>query len=96
MEMKIGKMKIDDVPYLKESDVDKYYTRKDNVEVDRMVLEAALLKMRPDELTTLMTSMARKKLEAVGYAELSEMMDASNYEEYTKNKLLMIANVGRM
>lgn len=95
-EIQVEQMKINDVVYLRESDVNQFYTRKDNVEVDRMVLEQALLKMDPAELTTLLTSIAEKKLKTVGYSELSDMMNPESYDDFVLGKLLMIANVGRV
>ncbi|WCF11660.1 hypothetical protein NDS46_30400 (plasmid) [Paenibacillus thiaminolyticus] len=92
--MEAEKIRINDVVYLKESDVDKFYTRKDNVVVDRMVLESVLMKMNPSELVKFMTSVAENKLKTVGYAELEDMLQ--DYETFEINRLLMISNVGRM
>ncbi|ADO59633.1 hypothetical protein [Paenibacillus polymyxa] len=94
--MDIGKINLNGINYLKESDVDKFYTRKDHVVIDEMVLEKTLLKLEPSELVRILTSVAEDKLREVNYAELSEMMKPENKEEYAINMLLMISNVGQM
>ncbi|MBP1308859.1 ADP-dependent phosphofructokinase/glucokinase [Paenibacillus sp. 1182] len=94
--MDIGKINLDGTNYLKESDIDKFYTRKDHVEIDEMVLEKTLLKLEPSDLVRILTSVAENKLQEVKYAELSNMMNSENQEEYAINMLLMISNVGNM
>lgn len=94
-EIKVQSIKINDENYLLEKDVDKFYTRKDKVEVDRLVLGNALLNLRPEDFVLLVTSVAEEKLTKIGYAGIDDMRDP-NREEYTMNKLLMIINAGRI
>ncbi|MFF2532202.1 hypothetical protein ACFVS2_25165 [Brevibacillus sp. NPDC058079] len=82
--------------YLKKTDVDRYYTQKDKIKVDNIVLEEAIKKMPLSDLVTFVTSIARDKLREVGSADLSEIMDTENGQTFAINQLLMIANVGRL
>jgi hypothetical protein len=92
--MEAQKINLNGENYLKESDVEKYYTRKDKVEVDKIVLEEALKKMKDQEFVTLVASIAEAKLKHQ-YVDLEDVMNPY-HENFVLNKLMMIANANRL
>lgn len=80
------------VDYIRKDDVDKFYTRKDEVAVDRMVVEAWLEKMEsPHHFVHLVAESAKKHILKNGYAMVSDMINPDD-RDFKVNKLLMIAN----
>lgn len=89
----IEKINLNGVDYLKEADVRQYYTRKDEVDVDRLVLEASLQKMPAGELASFLRGIAEEAVKKAGWVSAQDMLDQSEYEAQAVKRLLLMASI---
>jgi hypothetical protein len=90
-DIEVESINLNGVSYLKETDVNSFYTRKDNVTVDQIVIENWLKYLLPERFVSLVADVANAQIKKYGYAELSDMIKSDD-RDFIANKLLMIAN----